>query len=178
MNFIGYRSDALGVTVDLVNGLREAERPELPPVLAREGFTIDVEWGPDRDRAVWSWAQRLAEVFAAPDLDRAAELVNGLLADAEVGPHLTAHDGGPWHLHYSRPGADVVERVRATSAFALAMLLSEYGLDRHGVCAAAGCDRVYADTSRNASRRYCAAGCANRASVAAHRARRRMAAPG
>ena len=177
MDFIGYRSDALGVAVDLVNGLRTAarpgERPALPELLADDRFLVDVRWGPDRDREVWAWAERLAAVFVAPSVDEAAARVNALLADAEVTPHLTAHSGQPWHLHYSRPGADVVDRVRATTAFALATLVSEYGLDRHGVCAADGCARVYADTSRNASRRYCSGACANRAAVAAHRARRR-----
>ena len=65
----------------------------------------------------------------------------------------------------------MVDRLRATTAFALAMLVSEYGIDRHGRCAAAGCARVFADTSRNAARRYCSPACANRSAVAAHRAR-------
>jgi predicted RNA-binding Zn ribbon-like protein len=49
--------------------------------------------------------------------------------------------------------------------------VSECGVDRHGRCAASGCARVFADTSRNAARRYCSPACANRSAVAAHRAR-------
>jgi predicted RNA-binding Zn ribbon-like protein len=176
MDFIGYRSDALGVAVDLVNALRSADRRELPELLAAHRYLVDLQWGPERDQELWQWAARLAEVFEITEIDQAAHLVNALLADAEVAPHLTAHGGQAWHLHYSRPDAKVVARVRATTAFALATLLSEYGLDRHGVCSAVGCQRVYADTSRNASRRYCSSACANRAAVAAHRARRRSAA--
>jgi predicted RNA-binding Zn ribbon-like protein len=51
------------------------------------------------------------------------------------------------------------------------MLVSEYGISRHGGCAAEGCSKVFADTSRNAARRYCSSACANRSAVAAHRAR-------
>jgi CGNR zinc finger len=177
MDFVGYRSDALGMAVELVNGLRAApraaDRPPLPTLLAEHRYLLDVPWTPARDAELWTWAGRLAEVFAATEVPVTAALLNELLADAEITPHLTAHNGQPWHLHYSRPEATVLARVRATTAFAVAMLVSEYGMDRHGVCAAAGCARVYADTSRNASRRYCSAACANRSAVAAHRARRR-----
>ena len=68
----------------------------------------------------------------------------------------------------------MVDRVRSTTAFALATLVSEYGVDRHGVCAAEGCERVFADTSRNAARRYCSSACSNRSAVAAHRARAKL----
>src|SRR5882757_1748744 len=179
MEFIGYRSDSLGLAVDLVNGLRAApdvaDRPELPELLAAHGYLIDVRWTPLADAELWTWAGRLAEVFASVEIDMAAALINELLADAEVTPHLTSHSGKPWHLHYSRPTAGVLARARATTAFALATLVSEYEMERHGICAAAGCTRVYADTSRNASRRYCSSACANRSAVAAHRARRRGA---
>jgi predicted RNA-binding Zn ribbon-like protein len=88
-----------------------------------------------------------------------------------IEPHLTNHDGEDWHLHYTPPEAGLVDRIRATTAFALAMLVSEYGVTRHGRCAADGCAKVFADTSRNAARRYCSSACANRSAVAAHRAR-------
>lgn len=179
MDFIGYRSDALGMAVDLVNGLRAApaaDRPKLPELLAAHQYLVDVPWTALADAELWTWAARLAEVFAATEIEVAAALINELLADAEITPHLTTHSGKPWHLHYSRPSAGVLARARATTAFALATLVSEYGMERHGLCAAAGCSRVYADTSRNASRRYCSSACANRSAVAAHRARRRGAA--
>ena len=180
MDFIGYRSDALGMAVDLVNGLRAhpdgadpVARPDLTALLVRHRYQLDVPWTAETEDTLWAWAARLAEVFTATDVATTAGLVNQLLAEAEVTPHLTAHDGQPWHLHYSRPDASVLARVQAATAFALATLVSEYGMERHGVCAAAGCAKVYADTSRNARRRYCSSACANRSAVAAHRARRR-----
>lgn len=176
MDFIGYRSDALGAAVALVNAVTTtpAEPPadQLRALLVEHGYQAG-QAPATAEPALRAWAERLRTVFAAPDLAATAGAVNVLLAAVRVEPHLSDHDGQRWHLHYGPPSADVVERVRATTAFALAMLVSEYGTDRHGRCAAAGCDRVYADTSRNAARRYCSPACANRSAVAAHRARRR-----
>lgn len=181
MDFIGYRGDALGMAVDLVNALRAvevsagmpADRPALPELVTEHRYLVDQPWGPEHDEPLWNWAARLSEVFAATELPVLAGLLNELLASAVVTPHLTAHDGQPWHLHYSRPNADVTERIKATTAVAMATLVSTHGTDRHGECSARGCRKVYADTSRNASRRYCSSACANRSAVAAHRARRR-----
>ncbi|WP_442935091.1 CGNR zinc finger domain-containing protein [Micromonospora sp. CPCC 206061] len=44
---------------------------------------------------------------------------------------------------------------------------------RLGQCQAHGCEAVYVDTTRNASRRYCNASCTARAKVATYRSRRR-----
>ena len=43
---------------------------------------------------------------------------------------------------------------------------------RFGICVAANCDRVFVDTSKNASRRFCSLVCQNRTKVAAFRARK------
>jgi predicted RNA-binding Zn ribbon-like protein len=42
---------------------------------------------------------------------------------------------------------------------------------RLGVCSAERCDRVYVDTSRNGSRRFCSTACQNRVKAAAFRAK-------
>ncbi|SHK92030.1 Conserved protein containing a Zn-ribbon-like motif, possibly RNA-binding [Pseudonocardia thermophila] len=175
MDFIGYRSDALGAAVDLVNAVTAAkDEPQasdaLRTILVEHGF-LARRAPASVEPALRAWARRLRTVFDAKDVREAAIAVNALLADVRVEPHLSDHDGEPWHLHYAPPEADVVDRLRSTTAFALAMLVSEYGIDRHGCCAAEGCNRVFADTSRNAARRYCSSACANRAAVAAHRAR-------
>jgi predicted RNA-binding Zn ribbon-like protein len=178
VDFIGYRSDALGAAVELVNAVTAAPLDELQvpdrlrAVLVAHGYLAG-HAPASVEPALQEWARRLRTVFDAADLDAAATAVNALLADARVEPHLSAHDGQRWHLHYSPPEADVVDRLRSTTAFALATLVSEYGVDRHGPCAADGCARVFADTSRNAARRFCSPACANRSAVAAHRARAR-----
>lgn len=178
MDFNGYRSDALGVAVELVNVVTAAPsgEPQAPDrlraVLLAHGYLAG-RAPASVEPALAVWAKRLRTVFDAADLDAAAAAVNALLADVRVEPHLSGHDGQRWHLHYSPPEADVVDRLRSTTAFALATLVSEYGVDRHGPCAAEACARVFADTSRNAARRFCSPACANRSAVAAHRARAR-----
>lgn len=180
MDFIGYKSDALGAAVDLVNAVTAAPPDESPRPDALRAILVDHGYLAKRapasvEPALRAWARRLRTVFDAVDLRAAAVAVNALLADVRVEPHLSDHDGQTWHLHYSPPQAGVVDRLRSTTAFALAMLVSEYGVERHGHCAAEGCARVFADTSRNAARRYCSPACANRSAVAAHRARAKAA---
>ncbi|TQM02338.1 CGNR zinc finger domain-containing protein [Pseudonocardia kunmingensis] len=182
MDFIGYRSDALGAAVDLVNAVIEDPEGRVPDQLrgvlvAHAYHAMDA---PDSiEPALRAWARRLRTAFEVSTVEEAAAAINALLVDVSVEPHLTCHDDTEgWHLHYAAPEAGLVDRMRATTAFALAMLVSEYGISRHGRCAADGCAKVFADSSRNAARRYCSAACANRSAVAAHRARARARAAG
>jgi predicted RNA-binding Zn ribbon-like protein len=184
VNFIGYRSDALGAAVELVNTVAatphepgpqdEGATAQMRAVLVAHGYLAG-DAPASVEPAIRAWARRLRTVFDATDLASAAVAVNALLADVRIEPHLSNHDEQDFHLHYTPPEADVVDRLRASTAFALAMLVSEYGIERHGRCAAEGCAKVFADTSRNAARRYCSPACANRSAVAAHRARARAA---
>ncbi|WP_418607586.1 CGNR zinc finger domain-containing protein [Georgenia sp. SUBG003] len=57
-------------------------------------------------------------------------------------------------------------------AVALADVVRAGELDRLRVCAGDDCEDLVVDLSRNRSRRFCEGGCANRAHVAAYRARR------
>jgi len=59
----------------------------------------------------------------------------------------------------------------AGCATGLAVVLGGDLYDRLGVCTAPRCDRVYVDTSRNGTRRYCSTSCQNRVKTAAFRAR-------
>ncbi len=59
------------------------------------------------------------------------------------------------------------------TAMAMADVVRSNEYDRVQHCAAHDCDAVLVDLSRNRSRRFCDVnGCANRAHVAAYRARR------
>src|SRR3712207_9423545 len=80
---------------------------------------------------------------------------------------------GELHLHYARPDAPLLEQLTTTVAMGLSQVVVQHGWQRIGVCSAEGCDDVYVDTSRNASRRYCSNTCASRSTVAAYRARRK-----
>ena len=105
--------------------------------------------------------------------DAAVALVNELLAEADATPYLARHDGWDWHLHVTTPSAPLARRIGAEVAMAVADLVRGDELGRLRRCAGQDCDAVLVDLSRNRSKRFCDTGnCANRAHVAAYRARR------
>lgn len=183
MDFRHYTDSAAALAAGIVNVFAEADeegreaRPEdLTEELARheaQGSVTAADVAPLR-----AWAERLRTVFEAPDAPAATAAVNALLAETRPSPHVSEHDGEAPHLHFARPEAGVVERTAASTAMGLAVVLCDYGFERLGICAASSCEDTFIDTSRNAQRRYCSQGCANRSNVAAHRARARNAAPG
>ncbi|HEX8803379.1 MAG TPA: CGNR zinc finger domain-containing protein [Acidimicrobiales bacterium] len=129
-------------------------------------------------RAVRRLRTRLRGVFdaaAAGRLDAVVADLNRLIADAGATPQLVEHDGNPLHLHYTRPDAPLQHRLGAEMAIALAVVLRDGGLERLRVCESPDCRRAFVDLSRNRSRRYCDAQCANRQHVAAYRQRRAQA---
>ena len=119
-------------------------------------------------------AGQLRAVFtaaAAGDLDGAARQVNGLLTATGARPWLDRHDGESWHLHFHGADASLVSGWAAGCATGLAVVLGSDQHDRLGICTAPHCDRVYVDTSRNGTRRFCSTSCQNRVKTAAFRAR-------
>jgi predicted RNA-binding Zn ribbon-like protein len=119
-------------------------------------------------------AAALRAVFdatAAGATDRAAGLVNEMLAAVGARPMLNRHDGEPWHLHFHGRAETVVADWAAGCATGLAVVLGASLDGRLGVCAAPRCDRVYVDASRNGSRRFCSTACQNRVKAAAFRAK-------
>jgi predicted RNA-binding Zn ribbon-like protein len=119
-------------------------------------------------------ASSLRAVFdanAAGDTDLAARRVNELLDRTGARPTLDKHDGEPWHLHFHGRDNSLVTGWAAGCATGLAVVLGSSLHGRLGVCTAPRCDRVYVDTSRNGTRRFCSAACQNRVKAAAFRAR-------
>ena len=108
------------------------------------------------------------------DRDRAAELVNAMLADARAMPQLVRHDQMDWHLHAISPDAPLINRVLVETAMAMADLVRGDEMSRLAICADATCDGIVLDLTRNRSRRFCSTTCANRNAVAAYRARRKV----
>ena len=101
------------------------------------------------------------------------EGVNRLLREARALPQLLKHDEWDWHLHATTRDAPLADRMGTEAAMALVDVIRSKEMDRMLVCAADDCDAVVLDLSRNRSKRYCDTGnCANRAHVAAYRARR------
>ncbi|MEU5398404.1 CGNR zinc finger domain-containing protein [Streptomyces sp. NPDC005963] len=126
---------------------------------------------------------RLRAVFAAADAGdetQAVDLLNSLLLEFPVSPQISGHDfrdddGRPkWHMHLAEHPSNATAGYAAIAAMGLAVHLTEYGVDRLGLCEAAPCRNAYLDTSTNRSRRYCSDRCATRANVAAYRARKRL----
>ncbi|BCB88832.1 CGNR zinc finger domain-containing protein [Phytohabitans suffuscus] len=129
------------------------------------------------DLAAFGYAQaRLRRVFAAAAAAReveAVELLNGLLTRFRVQPRIAGTSAADWHMHAAGAGAPASGEYLAGAVWGLAVCLCQRGLDRFGLCKAAGCDRFFLDDSANRNRRFCSDRCATRTHGTAHRARRR-----
>ncbi|MBB5117027.1 zf-CGNR multi-domain protein [Streptomyces eurocidicus] len=143
---------------------------------ARRAADADVT----RLRSVRARLRGVFEAAAERDEVRAVDLLNALLMEFPVSPQISGHelrddDGRPkWHMHIADHAASASASYTATACMGLAVHLTEYGVDRLGICQAAPCRNAYLDTSTNRSRRYCSDRCATRANVAAYRARKRL----
>ncbi|MGW3293611.1 CGNR zinc finger domain-containing protein [Streptomyces xiamenensis] len=182
--------------IDLADAVRatpDLSRDALAELLVRHGERpVDVAgeaFGEDDAAALRGAVQRLLdEVLTNPDpgadtgvdadsdarTDRAAQALNRLLADCGARPRLSRHDGQPWHLHVDRDDdAGWADWFLASSALALAQVLSEYGRAAWGTCASPRCGTLFLGTGPGSPRRYCSPACASRERVAAHRRRMR-----
>jgi predicted RNA-binding Zn ribbon-like protein len=168
---------ALQAAVDLVNS---AVRPDtLTGVAAVDAWYVKHRYTGrrDRDDAELADLRALRPVLRdllTADRDRAAELVNGMLAGARAVPQLVRHGDTDWHLHAVSPNEPLVRRVVVETAMAMADLVRGGETSRLAVCADATCDGIVLDLTRNRSRRFCSTACANRNAVAAYRARRKV----
>jgi len=165
-----YGQDAIELAVDLTNrrptsAAELVQRCESAGVIFEDGTSA-----PDHLAEVLDFLDRWCEVVDAVDPERRAELLNVLLAESTAHPRLTAHTGS-WHIHYRDTLIPFARKLRALISSGTALHLAGRGMHRLGRCAADGCDRVYADTSRNGRQRYCSPACANRDAVRRHRAR-------
>ncbi len=118
-------------------------------------------------------AEQLYDVFVnlgLDDVDRAAALVNELLRESPATPHLMK-ESGIWRFHHHPADAPVLPMWRAICADSIARLIGAQAGHRLGICNATRCDRVFVDTTKNATRRYCSTACQNRAKIAAFRSR-------
>lgn len=113
-----------------------------------------------------------------PDLDLvdAVTRVNGALESCAIAPSLSSHDGFALHIHWTSSTTPFAHQVAVDLLMGLAQTLCDHGVDRFGRCAAAGCEHVFYDSTKNRSRRFCSdPRCASRTHTAAHRARRSQA---
>jgi predicted RNA-binding Zn ribbon-like protein len=142
-----------------------------------DGLVAAHRWTGRRERTqaeleqVRALRPRLAALWSRTE-DEAAVEVNTMLRENGALPQLVQHDGWSWHLHATPPDAPLAVRMAVEAAMAVIDVIRAGQLNRLRMCEAADCDNVVIDLSKNRSRRYCDAGCGNRANVAAYRARR------
>jgi predicted RNA-binding Zn ribbon-like protein len=171
---------ALASAAALVNTGRGGKEL-LPDPGALDRFVAEQAWtgGRTHDQAELDTVRRLRPRLARLwelDKDGAAELVNTLLREASALPQLVKHDHWDYHLHATPPDAPLADRIAVEAAMAFSDVIRSGQLDRLRRCAAAHCDDVLVDLSKNRSRRFCGIACANRTNVAAYRTRRAAAA--
>jgi len=168
---------SLRFVVNLINSAANGEE-NMPTVAAldeflrREGFSGARTHNAAELASVHELRTELARLWTA-DEDTAVDGVNRLLREAHALPQLLKHDQWDWHLHATTREAPLADRMGTEAAMALVDVIRSKEMDRMLVCAADDCDAAVLDLSRNRSKRYCDTGnCANRAHVAAYRARR------
>lgn len=168
---------ALRSVVHLINSAANGDErlstsEDLDRFLRAEGFTGS-RTGDAADLAsVHRLRGELAILWLA-DESTAVDTVNRLLREADALPQLVKHDQWDWHLHATTRDAPLADRMSTEAAMALVDVIRGKEMDRLLVCAAEDCDAVVLDLSKNRSKRYCDTGnCANRAHVAAYRARK------
>lgn len=172
--FASDTEQGLAAAASLVN---TADPEALTDPAALDAFAATWQWSGSRAhdeaelRAVRELRPRLREAWTSDEAGAVA-VVNQLLREAAALPQLVTHDGLPYHLHATEPGAPLAVRMSVEAAMALLDLIRAGEFDRLQICAADDCDHVLVDLSRNRSRRFCDSGCGNRLAVAAYRARR------
>lgn len=92
------------------------------------------------------------------DGEDAAGRLNALLIQHPVHPQLSGHDSQPWHVHYTESGS-VADKYAAGAVMGLAVVLSDLGINRFGLCQAPGCGGVFIDFTGDHSRQYCSEKC-------------------
>jgi predicted RNA-binding Zn ribbon-like protein len=118
--------------------------------------------------------RHLRSVFEARDTAVAVGVLNKLFQGVRVRPYIELMPDGSIKLELNvDEDLPLARRLAAEAALGLSAVLEQYGIERLHVCNAAPCTDVFIDTSRNHTRRYCCAQCANRHNVAAHRQRQR-----
>jgi predicted RNA-binding Zn ribbon-like protein len=117
---------------------------------------------------------RLRRAFETDDEAEAVRELNAVARDAGAVPQLERGNGG-WTFRYGRRSRTLATDLAGRTSVALLGVIEEDGWNRFGLCAASPCCCVFVDRSRNRSRRYCCHYCADRATQAAARRRRKAA---
>ena len=115
---------------------------------------------------------RLRRAFEAKDDEAAVRELNALAREARAIPRLE-RGNGHWEFRYGEGERSLASELAGKTSVALLGVIEQEGWSRFGRCAASPCCCVFIDRSRNRSRRYCCHYCADRATQAAARRRRK-----
>jgi len=179
MDFAHDTEVALSAAAALVNTAGR-DGDQLPDIEALDTFFTEYGWTGRHDhseaelRAVRSLRPRLRGLWQS-DENAVVELVNTLLRESHALPQLVQHDHEPYHLHATSRDAPLATRMAVEAAMAFVDVVRSGELSRLRVCDYPGCGNVLVDLSKNRSKRFCDAGCGNRAAVSAYRARKAAA---
>ena len=152
----------------------------LPDLAALDHFFRAYGWTGRREhdeaelRSVRALRPRLRRIWEV-DEDEVVEIVNTLLRESKALPQLVRHDRWAYHLHATPPDAPLATRMAVEAAMAFVDVVRSGELRRLRICEYPECGNVVVDLSKNRSKRFCEAGCGNRAAVTAYRARRAAA---
>jgi predicted RNA-binding Zn ribbon-like protein len=172
--------DSIGLAVSVANTWDVLNDP--PELLNVERLKILLRWfeldeaaaaATEADlTAIRDVRSRIRRAFEAESVEDAVVELNTLASRAGAVPQLERENGG-WEFRYGVGRRTIAQELGGRSAVALLGVIEQGGWDRFGLCAAAPCCCVYVDRSRNRSRRYCCGLCADRATQAAARRRKR-----
>jgi len=170
---------SLAFVVALVNGEgRDGEElgdlDDLDRLVRAHAWTGRHDRTEEELRAVRALRPILREIWLA-DEDGVVGIVNRLLRESDAVPQLVRHDGHPYHVHATPQDAPLATRMAADAAMAFVEVVRQGELRRLRICEYPGCGNVVVDLSKNRSKRFCEAGCGNRAAVEAYRARKAAA---
>ena len=147
-------------------------------VLADAGFSRAADASAASVRRVATRIEALLPFLSElPDLDTdtAAARVSEELTEITITPVIVDHGGIGHHLHWTPSTATFDDQVLADMLMALAWEVCDNGTIRFGRCAADDCERLFYDSTRNRSKRFCSdPRCASRTHTADHRARKRV----
>jgi predicted RNA-binding Zn ribbon-like protein len=125
-------------------------------------------------RSVQALRPRLRRLWEA-DEDEVVETVNALLRESNALPQLVRHGEWSYHLHATPADAPLATRMAVEAAMAFVDVVRSGELGRLRICDYPDCGNVVVDLSKNRSKRFCEAGCGNKAAVGAYRARKAAA---
>lgn len=166
----------LDAMVDLTNALHDDVTADLRPLLVDSGFSRARDASAvSMTRAAERFTTLLAFLVSLPQLDPdiAAARITEELTELPITPSIVDHDGAGPHIHWTPATARFDDQVLADVFMALAHEVCDNGTIRFGTCGADDCERLFYDSTRNRSKRFCSdQRCASRTHTADHRKRR------